>query len=118
MLSTRRILLVLVLINVKIKKENISIPSQVKIWFQNRRMKWKRTKKGPKESKDGRGGAMNEDEEEEEDSKLEIDESDPEDNNNIQVDRGDEGLLVSEDTQQQSECEFYFLPDEIVEVST
>ena len=41
---------------------------------------------------------MNEDEEEEEeDSKLEIDESDPEDNNNIQVDRGDEGLLVSED---------------------
>ena len=61
---------------------------------------------------------MNEDEEEEEDSKLEIDESDPEDNNNIQVDRGDEGLMVSEDTQQQSECEFYFLPDEIVEVST
>ena len=61
---------------------------------------------------------MNEDEEEEEDSKLEIDESDSEDNNNIQVDRGDEGLMVSEDTQQQSECEFYFLPDEIVEVST
>ena len=61
---------------------------------------------------------MNEDEEEEEDSKLEIDESDPEDNNNIQVDGGDEGLMVSEDTQQQSECEFYFLPDEIVEVST
>ena len=60
---------------------------------------------------------MNEDEEEEEDSKLEIDESDPEDNNNIQVDGGDEGLMVSEDTQQ-SECEFYFLPDEIVEVST
>ena len=61
---------------------------------------------------------MNEDEEEDEDSKLEIDESDPEDNNNIQVDGGDEGLMVSEDTQQQSECEFYFLPDEIVEVST
>ena len=61
---------------------------------------------------------MNEDEEEEEDSKLEIDESDPEDNNNIQVDGGDEGLMVSEDTQQQSECELCFLPDEIVEVST
>ena len=59
-------------------------------------MKWKRTKKGPKESKDGRGGAMNEEEEEEEDSKLEIDESDPEDNNNIQVDGGDEGLMVSD----------------------
>ena len=89
----------------------------MKIWFQNRRMKWKRTKKGPKESKDGRGGEMNEEEEEEEDSKLEIDESDPEDNNNIQVDGGDEGLMVSEDIQQ-SECEFNFLPDEIVEVST
>ena len=48
---------------------------------------------------------MNEEEEEEEDSKLEIDESDPEDNNNIQVDGGDEGLMVSEDIQQ-SECEF------------
>ena len=60
---------------------------------------------------------MNEEEEEEEDSKLEIDESDPEDNNNIQVDGGDEGLMVSEDIQQ-SECEFNFLPDdEIVEVS-
>ena len=58
---------------------------------------------------------MNEEEEDEEDSKLEIDESDPEDNNNIQVDGGDEGLMVSEDIQQ-SECEFNFLPDEIVEV--
>ena len=57
------------------------------------------------------------DDEEEDDSKLEIDESDPEDNNNIQVDGGDEGLMVSEDIQQ-SECEFNFLPDEIVEVST
>ena len=52
---------------------------QVKIWFQNRRMKWKRTKKGSKERKD----EQNVDEDE---SKLEIDESDPEDNMNIQVD--------------------------------
>ena len=43
---------------------------QVKIWFQNRRMKWKRTKKGSKERKD----EQNVDEDE---SKLEIDESDP-----------------------------------------
>jgi len=53
--------------------------TQVKIWFQNRRMKWKRTKKGSKERKD----EQNVDEDE---SKLEIDESDPEDNMIIQVD--------------------------------
>ena len=42
-------------------------------------MKWKRTKKGSKDRKDDQ--TMDDDE-----SKLEIDESDPEDNMNIQVD--------------------------------
>ena len=52
---------------------------QVKIWFQNRRMKWKRTKKGGKgERKEGEEG---------EDGKQELDDEDGEDEeDNIQVD--------------------------------
>ena len=55
-------------------------------------MKWKRTKKGSKDSnKEVRNNHEADiDEEEDEESKLEIDESDSEDNNNIQVDDGDE----------------------------
>jgi hypothetical protein len=53
---------------------------QVKIWFQNRRMKWKRTKKGGKERKEGQEG-------EEEEAKLEMDEEEADDEeDNIQVD--------------------------------
>ena len=52
---------------------------QVKIWFQNRRMKWKRTKKGGKgERKEGEEG---------EEGKQELDDEDVEDDeDNIQVD--------------------------------
>ena len=52
---------------------------QVKIWFQNRRMKWKRTKKGGKgERKDGEDG---------EEGKQELDDEEGEDEEeNIQVD--------------------------------
>ena len=55
-------------------------------------MKWKRTKKGSKDSNKEVRNNHEEDigEEEDEESKLEIDESDSEDNNNIQVDDGDE----------------------------
>ena len=69
--------------------------AKVKIWFQNRRMKWKRTKKGGKDaSKEGRNATEDEDDEEEE-SKLEIDDSDLEDNNNISVDdEADDGVSV------------------------
>ena len=52
-------------------------------------MKWKRTKKGGKDaSKDGRHATEEDDDEEEqeEEGKLEIDDSDFEDNNNISVD--------------------------------
>ena len=58
-------------------------------------MKWKRTKKGGKDaSKEGRNATEDEDDEEEE-SKLEIDDSDLEDNNNISVDdEADDGVSV------------------------
>ena len=60
-------------------------------------MKWKRTKKGGKDAtKEGRG-ATEEEEDEEEDAKLEIDDSDAEDANNISVDDDleDGGIMVS-----------------------
>ena len=50
-------------------------------------MKWKRTKKGGKDaSKEGRNATEDDEDDEEEESKLEIDDSDLEDNNNISVD--------------------------------
>ena len=61
-------------------------------------MKWKRTKKGGKDaSKEGRHATEDDDEEDEqgEESKLEIDDSDLEDNNNISVDDDiEDGNLV------------------------
>ena len=77
---------------------NLFLYIKVKIWFQNRRMKWKRTKKGGKDaSKEGRHATEDDDDEDEqgEESKLEIDDSDLEDNNNISVDDDiEDGILV------------------------
>ena len=75
---------------------NLFLYLKVKIWFQNRRMKWKRTKKGGKDaSKEGRHATEEDDDDEEGESKLEIDDSDLEDNNNISVDDDlEDGVLV------------------------
>ena len=58
-------------------------------------MKWKRTKKGGKDAEKGRNATEDDYDDDEEMSKLENDDSDLEDNNNISVDDDiEDGIMV------------------------